>query len=47
MSRGPDTHQREILHRLDARGWTWVAALPYRSACSADADALDEARVLV
>ncbi len=31
MSRGPGTHQREILRRLDEQGWTFVADLPYRS----------------
>ena len=31
MSRGPGTHQREILRRLDMFGWEWVADLPYRS----------------
>jgi hypothetical protein len=31
MSRGPGTHQREIMRVLTGRGWAWVAELPYRS----------------
>jgi hypothetical protein len=31
MSRGPGTHQREILRRLSACGWIWVADLPFHS----------------
>ena len=31
LSRGPGTHQREILRRLNAHGWTWVVDLPFRS----------------
>jgi hypothetical protein len=31
MSRGPGTHQREILARLDTQGWCWLRDLPYTS----------------
>ncbi len=31
MSRGPGTHQREILQRLETQGWIWFTDLPHRN----------------